>query len=170
MAPPGPDPEKDGLPAGSPAAGEPRDADLDDKDSVELDISKDESSSARPNSESDEEKRTALAPAQTSATTASAVTEVEAVPKQKPWYKQPNPMRWGKIPPVPTERTVSPEYNAPFLSQVYFQWMAPIMSVRPQVSDMRLLVDMLTRCRLDINGPLRRMISGLSIQTARPSS
>ncbi|KAK8017660.1 hypothetical protein PG993_013986 [Apiospora rasikravindrae] len=50
-------------------------------------------------------------------------------PKSKPWYKQPNPLRWGSIPPVPTERQVSREYNAGFLSRLTFQWMAPLMNV-----------------------------------------
>ncbi|KIN03816.1 hypothetical protein OIDMADRAFT_193722 [Oidiodendron maius Zn] len=54
-------------------------------------------------------------------------TEPQVLPKQKPWYKNPNPLRWGKIPPVPEVRTMSREYNAPFLSLVYFQWIAPIM-------------------------------------------
>ncbi|KAK8067194.1 ATP-binding cassette transporter protein [Apiospora hydei] len=49
--------------------------------------------------------------------------------KSKPWYKQPNPLRWGSIPPVPTERQVSREYNAGFLSRLTFQWMAPLMNV-----------------------------------------
>lgn len=57
-------------------------------------------------------------------------TSRASVPQQsKPWYKQPNPLRWGSIPPIPKERQVSREYNAGFLSRLTFQWMAPLMSV-----------------------------------------
>ena len=51
------------------------------------------------------------------------------VPEQKPWYKQPNPMRWGKIPPVPKEREVCREYQANFFSALTFGWMSPLMKV-----------------------------------------
>lgn len=71
---------------------------------------------------------------QTKSYATSAVTRtdshVDAAQEKKPWYKNINPLRWGKIPAVPTERTVSREYYASFLSLVYFQWMAPMMSVR----------------------------------------
>jgi ATP-binding cassette subfamily C (CFTR/MRP) protein 1 len=67
------------------------------------------------------------------ATDASGLTRTttrNSVPfKQKPWYKTPNPLRWGGIPSVPTERTVSPEYAASFLSQLTFNWMGPLMNV-----------------------------------------
>jgi hypothetical protein len=99
---------------------------------MDLAGSKDDSDSIAAKSESaPDEEKTGLEPAPTCATTASAVTrpESQAPPKKKPWYKTPNPLRWGKIPPVPEARTVSREYNAPFLSLVYFQWIAPIMSV-----------------------------------------
>ncbi|KAK3944182.1 P-loop containing nucleoside triphosphate hydrolase protein [Diplogelasinospora grovesii] len=56
----------------------------------------------------------------------SAASEREK-PEQKPWYKQPNPLRWGKIPPVPEERKVSPEYKAGFFNLLFFQWMGPLM-------------------------------------------
>jgi ATP-binding cassette subfamily C (CFTR/MRP) protein 1 len=66
------------------------------------------------------------------AATATSLTSTAApttrLPEQKPWYKQPNPLRWGKIPPVPKERQVCPEYKAGFLSKLFFQWMAPLMS------------------------------------------
>lgn len=47
----------------------------------------------------------------------------------KVWYKRMNPLKWGKKPPVPKERTVSREYGASFLSMLTFQWMAPLMTV-----------------------------------------
>ncbi|PGH17822.1 hypothetical protein AJ80_04644 [Polytolypa hystricis UAMH7299] len=43
------------------------------------------------------------------------------------WYRRLNPLRLRKIPPVPTERTVSREYTAGFFSRITFQWMAPLM-------------------------------------------
>lgn len=49
-------------------------------------------------------------------------------PVKKPWYKTPNPLRWGAIPPVPEERLESREYKAGFFSLVAFQWMAPLMT------------------------------------------
>lgn len=48
---------------------------------------------------------------------------------QKPWYKTPSPLRWGKIPPVPQDREVCPEHKAGFFSSLIFQWMAPLMQV-----------------------------------------
>ncbi|KAK4148084.1 ATP-binding cassette transporter YOR1 [Dichotomopilus funicola] len=63
----------------------------------------------------------------TSVASATPVT-TNQLPEQKPWYKQPNPLRWGKIPPVPKEQEVCPEYNAGFFSSLIFQWIAPLMS------------------------------------------
>ncbi|KAI1824635.1 ABC transporter family protein [Xylaria intraflava] len=45
------------------------------------------------------------------------------------WYKTPNPLLWGPIPPVPKERLESREASASFFSRLTFQWMAPLMSV-----------------------------------------
>ncbi|KAI4150070.1 MAG: hypothetical protein LQ340_004282 [Diploschistes diacapsis] len=47
---------------------------------------------------------------------------------RKPWYKRLNPLKWGKDPQVPTERTVSPEYYAGFWSVLTFYWMGPLMT------------------------------------------
>ncbi|KAH8809406.1 ABC multidrug transporter-like protein [Xylogone sp. PMI_703] len=55
-------------------------------------------------------------------------SHVDVAAQKKPWYKNPNPLRWGKIPPVPEQRGVSREYQASFLSMVYFQWISPIMT------------------------------------------
>ncbi|KAL2196226.1 P-loop containing nucleoside triphosphate hydrolase protein [Corynascus similis CBS 632.67] len=66
-----------------------------------------------------------------STATATSVTSTAAtnrLPEQKPWYKQPNPLRWGKIPPVPKQKEVCPEYKAGFFSSLVFQWIAPLMS------------------------------------------
>lgn len=65
-------------------------------------------------------------------TESSAVTETKSVPqsiKRRKWYTTANPLRWGKIEPVPKERQVSREYGAGFFSKLTFQWMAPIMNV-----------------------------------------
>lgn len=51
------------------------------------------------------------------------------IPPKKPWYKTPNPLRWGSIPPVPKERQESAEARAGFFSRLTFQWMAPLMNV-----------------------------------------
>ena len=68
----------------------------------------------------------------TSSTALSQITSNEsraaATTPVKPWYKRLNPLKWGKKPPVPKERTVSPEYSAGFFSKLMFQWMGPIMT------------------------------------------
>ncbi|KAJ5779811.1 ABC multidrug transporter [Penicillium paradoxum] len=50
---------------------------------------------------------------------------------------------WGEVPPIPTERSISGEYGAGWLSQLTFQWMGSIMRVgfqRPlEVSDIWLV-------------------------------
>jgi len=63
--------------------------------------------------------------------TATSVTSAPSAhfPEPKPWYKQPNPMRWGKIPPIPEERKVCGEHNAGFFSKLIFHWMGPLMNV-----------------------------------------
>lgn len=61
---------------------------------------------------------------------ASIDTTAEATqPQTKPWYRTPNPLRWGGIPPIPDERIVSPEYKAGFLSLLTFAWITPMMVV-----------------------------------------
>ncbi len=52
------------------------------------------------------------------------------LPPRKPWYRTPNPLQWGRVPPVPSssERIVSREHGASFFSRLTFQWMTPIMS------------------------------------------
>jgi ATP-binding cassette subfamily C (CFTR/MRP) protein 1 len=66
---------------------------------------------------------------ETSIATTTAGTQSPDDAKRK-WYQRLNPLRWGKVPPVPEERTVCPEANASFFSMLIFQWMAPLMSVR----------------------------------------
>ncbi|KAL2152547.1 hypothetical protein VTH82DRAFT_5731 [Thermothelomyces myriococcoides] len=63
----------------------------------------------------------------TTTSVASAAT-TNKLPEQKPWYKQPNPLRWGRIPPVPKEKEVCPEYKAGFFSALLFGWMGPLMN------------------------------------------
>jgi len=82
----------------------------------------------------------------TSATTTATSAAVQ-VPERKPWYKQPNPLRWGKIPPVPETRKISPEYKANFFSSLIFHWMAPLMSVSSSDSDMTGDANLLTMTR-----------------------
>lgn len=61
------------------------------------------------------------------ATSVASTTPTGRLPEQKPWYKQPNPLRWGKIPPVSQEKEVCPEHKAGFFSLLFFQWIAPLM-------------------------------------------
>ncbi len=61
-------------------------------------------------------------------TSVSSTLATGMLPEDKPWYKQPNPLRWGGTPPVPTEKTVSPEHKAGFLSALVFQWISPLMT------------------------------------------
>lgn len=95
--------------------------------------------------ESDEKRadREELKHTQSYATDTSAITRTTSrasVPvTKKPWYKTPNPLRWGSIPPVPKERQVSREYKASFWSKLTFQWMAPMMDVRTRTNMSRLV-------------------------------
>ena len=62
----------------------------------------------------------------TEATTTPSRASQPPLEKQ-PWHYRINPLRRGKPPPVPKERTVSREYNANFLSLLTFQWVNPLM-------------------------------------------
>ncbi len=48
---------------------------------------------------------------------------------KRSWWARLNPLRPKRKPPVPEERTVSPEYGASLWSRVTFRWMAPLMRV-----------------------------------------
>lgn len=80
--------------------------------------------------EGDEEKRAELNRMRTNATNTSVTTAATIHPhvEPKPWYKQPNPLRWGKIEPIPETRRPSPEYNAGFFNSLFFSWMGPLMT------------------------------------------
>ncbi|PMD34604.1 ABC multidrug transporter-like protein [Hyaloscypha variabilis F] len=117
-----------------PAHDEPLDGDGDEKDFIE--IATHGQSSSRTASEDrsrGDDKRPAFDRTKSYATTTSAVTRTDSHvddPAQKrSWLGKLNPLRWGGIPPVPETRKVCREYNAPFLSLVYFQWVAPLMTV-----------------------------------------
>ncbi|KAH6672921.1 ABC multidrug transporter-like protein [Halenospora varia] len=134
--------EKDYMPSDLEAAAEnpdheePLDDDNDEKekDFIEINAHGGPSShSSSDNEDLEKEKRLVMDRTKSQATDASVITRTETnaskPPEPKPWYKNPNPLRWGKIPPVPDSRTTSREYTAGFFSMVYFQWMAPLMSV-----------------------------------------
>ena len=93
------------------------------------------------------ETRPHLEQSKSYATTASAVTRAESNMQQprKAWYKNYNPLRWGRTPPVPETRQICREYNAPFLSLLYFQWMSPLMSVSASRSSKRYTLTCLGR-------------------------
>ncbi|PNH41405.1 hypothetical protein VD0004_g5703 [Verticillium dahliae] len=81
--------------------------------------------------EDEKAKRAKLQRSASHATDASATTTASRPqpPEKKPWYKTPNPLRWGSIPPVPKERGESREYHAGFFSLLIFHWMGPLMNV-----------------------------------------
>lgn len=86
----------------------------------------------RSDDSSDGEPSHELAATRTHATDASVATQatdLNAEYHARPWYRKLNPLRWGGVPPVPTEKIVSREYGASFLSKLTFQWMAPLMTV-----------------------------------------
>jgi len=157
----------------STANDEPLDVDNEEKDFIEISAHRPSSSHGSSEKDLDDsEKRPAIDRSKSYATTASAVTRtdsnVDAPPKKKRWYKNLNPLKWGGVPPVPEARGASREYNAPFLSLVYFQWIAPIMSVRaPRHPTFCIPADI---HRLATNGRLSKMISGRSIPIEAPRS
>lgn len=50
-------------------------------------------------------------------------------PRERTWKEKLNPLKRKNPPPVPEERVVTREYQAGFFSALYFQWIAPLMSV-----------------------------------------
>ncbi|KAF5850404.1 hypothetical protein GGP41_002612 [Bipolaris sorokiniana] len=67
----------------------------------------------------------------TSAYSEASTTESNAAKStqmKKPFYKRLNVLK-NNPPPVPKERTVSPEYTAGLFSKLTWQWMQPIMQV-----------------------------------------
>jgi hypothetical protein len=140
MADSGLEKEKDIVGATEPIGGAENtngdeDLDVDGRDKEYIEITNHGSPSTNSSHSGDNiEKgiRPNLDQAKSYATTASAFTtdsRIDVPIKKKPWYKKINPLRWGATPPIPETRRVCREYNASFLSLVYFQWVAPIMSV-----------------------------------------
>ncbi|KAH8598215.1 ABC multidrug transporter-like protein [Bisporella sp. PMI_857] len=73
-------------------------------------------------------RRVPLQQTQSYATTASTLSQPEQLAQEKkPWHKRINPLKWSSPPPVPETRGVSREYKASIPSQIYFQWMSPLM-------------------------------------------
>ncbi|KAI8633111.1 ATP-binding cassette transporter protein [Xylariaceae sp. FL1651] len=77
----------------------------------------------------DELKRTQSYATDTSAITRTTTRTSVPAASTKPWYKTPNPLLWGSVPPVPKEKQESREASAGFFSRLTFQWMAPLMNV-----------------------------------------
>jgi ATP-binding cassette subfamily C (CFTR/MRP) protein 1 len=114
---------------------EPLDEDGYEKGSIEVTAYGEPSSHTGSDAGANEqEKRPEIDRTKSYATNTSAITRtdshVDEHATKQPWHSKLklNPLRWGGIPPVPETRKVSREYHAPFLSLVYFQWMAPLMS------------------------------------------
>lgn len=80
-----------------------------------------------------EERQRNLALTKSYATDNSAATSAigaQDLEHEKSWFAKLNPLRWGKVPPIPDEPRVSREYSAGFFSLLFFSWMAPLMTVR----------------------------------------
>ncbi|KAI0547309.1 P-loop containing nucleoside triphosphate hydrolase protein [Xylaria curta] len=77
----------------------------------------------------DELKRTQSYATETSTITRTTTRASVPAKSNKPWYKTPNPLLWGSVPPVPKEKQESREASAGFFSKLTFQWMAPLMTV-----------------------------------------
>jgi ATP-binding cassette subfamily C (CFTR/MRP) protein 1 len=112
---------------------EPQDNDDSEKEYIEINTSRHGSSQSGSDGEVNEKgRRPVMDRSKSYATNTSEITRTEShvttVAPPQPWYRKINPLRWSKIPSVPRERTVSREYNASFLSQVYFMWVSPLMS------------------------------------------
>ena len=61
----------------------------------------------------------------------SAITTVDSLTPPEPprrWYNYLNPLKWGRQPSVPRERSVCPEYRASWISRLFFVWMGPLMT------------------------------------------
>ncbi|KAK1071384.1 ATP-binding cassette transporter yor1 [Friedmanniomyces endolithicus] len=95
-----------------------------------------DSSSSNDDDEKEREKnivRPVVERTQSTWTTTSAATSI-AQPQEQPvrkqtWSEKLNPLKRKKLPPIPETRAVSREYGAGFFNKLYFQWMAPLMSV-----------------------------------------
>ncbi|GAW25582.1 putative ABC transporter family protein [Rosellinia necatrix] len=77
----------------------------------------------------DELKRTRSYATDTSTITRTTTRASVPVAPARPWYRTPNPLLWGSVPPVPKEKQESREASAGFFSKLTFQWMAPLMTV-----------------------------------------
>lgn len=126
--------EEDAVSASTPRPHSPssHDASLPgDKETLELDELRTdavEPTGRTPGPGEDVERRNELNRMKSTATSVTSAAATTRLPEQKPWYKQPNPLRWGKIAPVPYEKEVCPEYHAGFFNSLVFQWIAPLMS------------------------------------------
>ncbi|GAB0135414.1 hypothetical protein EsDP_00003754 [Epichloe bromicola] len=79
----------------------------------------------------DKARKNSLGATKSHATDASVATGAPSTvqpPPSKPWYKQMNPLRWGRVPPVPRERMTSREHGAGVFSKLTFHWMTPLMT------------------------------------------
>jgi ATP-binding cassette subfamily C (CFTR/MRP) protein 1 len=68
-------------------------------------------------------------------TTATGTSVASSIPRQaqpavreQTWSDKINPLKSKYPPPIPEERTPSPEYKAGFFSKMYFQWVNPVMT------------------------------------------
>ncbi|KAK5109732.1 hypothetical protein LTR62_006572 [Meristemomyces frigidus] len=73
-------------------------------------------------------ERTASTWTGTSAATSVAVAQPPP-PRKRTLYQRLNPLKHAVPPPIPEQRAQNREYTAGIFSIIYFQWMAPLMSV-----------------------------------------
>ena len=132
--------EKEELAAASPPATSSRRLaeKEEDDDDLAIDFSKSDEDDGGHASDDEQQrkKRLDLKTVRSYASDTSAATGLSTpgagAKEKRPWYRNLNPLRWGAVPPVPTEREVSREYRAGFWSMLTFQWMSPLMSVSDQ--------------------------------------
>lgn len=60
---------------------------------------------------------------------------VHAESENRPWSHRLNPLKTKVMPPIPEERQPSREATAGFLSQIFFNWITPLMHVSPDLEN-----------------------------------
>lgn len=156
--------------AGTTNHDEPLDSEGDEKSLREIQQGSSDGEGDEEDEKGVQSQRAELNRAKSYATTTSVQSTPVLEEEEKSWSSKINPFKWGKVRPVPEEREISREYTAGFLSMLYFQWVAPIMSVSffshdPDLA-CRACADQ--RCRPGTSASSIVMTSGKSILIAVP--
>ncbi|KAE9379682.1 putative ABC transporter [Stipitochalara longipes BDJ] len=64
-----------------------------------------------------------------SVASSTSQSDMVQAPRERALKDKLNPFKRKNLPPVPAERVVTKEYQAGFFSTLYFQWIAPLISV-----------------------------------------